>query len=82
MKVSKAQLKVLRLMGEGWELLRRRTGEGGCYLSYKGEHRGFKTVNVNTWFRLYKLGLIATKPEMQFPTETWFLTEEGKKVIQ
>jgi len=78
MKLSKSQLEVLKLMNEEWELLKDRDANGHVYLSKRGKDFEIKRVNVATWFRLYKLGLINTSPEMQFPTEYWFLTEKGK----
>lgn len=87
MKLSKTQLEVIRLMKEGWELGRNVTNgrdvghqwwmqKGG--LGYGGED---KTVNSATAWKLYHLGLICKpNPNLEFPTEHWALTEEGKNV--
>ena len=79
MKLSKRQQEVVDLMKAGWEMGHNGGISSRCWLQRDGCGHGgpTKEVNDNTFYALYKRGLITVK-KSGFPTSTWKLKEESK----
>lgn len=82
-KPTKAQMKVLILMKDGWELGLSLSITSYIWLQKDGLGRGGKTekVHANTFNGLCLRGFIKEK-ERGFPRSRWVLTNSGNEAIQ
>ena len=82
-KPTKAQMKVLTLMVNGWELGVETSINGSVWIQKNGLGRGGKTekVHINTFNGLYTRRLIKEK-KYGFPHSVWELTDIGRKLFE
>lgn len=82
MKISKPQMKVLRLMADGWELGVSSGITSRRWLQKNGLGRGgpVEDVRQDVFFALYKKGLLK-KTKHSFPSSTWGLTDDAMELL-
>ena len=75
MKISKTQMDVLKRMANGETLTRNTTMDGACHIA--GDR-----IRYDTFFALWKKGLIKSKTGRRFPYEEYVLTEKSKELLE